>query len=81
MKTRSKRGDRGLKSVVVTDGRKTYVGFLLFKTSKFVVLLNNVLKATDVGPLRRIRKEQVEPECDIVVLPRSPDMTVEFLKG
>jgi len=79
MRTRSKGGDRGLKSVVVKDGKKAHAGFLLFETSMFIVLLNNMLTATNIGPLRVITREQFEPECDVLVLPRSPSMTVEFI--
>jgi hypothetical protein len=69
-----------LKLVVVKAGEVMHTGFLLFKTSEFIVLINNMTKGTDVGPLRPIRKEQIEPECDVFVLPRSPGMTVEFLR-
>lgn len=61
-------------------GNVRYVGCLLFQSREFIVLLNNMGKGTDVGPLRPIRDEHIEPECDVLVLPRSPGMTVERLE-
>jgi hypothetical protein len=81
MRVRIKRRDRSLKSVVVNVGEMEHIGLLLFETTEFIVLINNVVTGADVGPLRPIRTEQIEPECDVLVLPRAPGMTVKFLKS
>jgi hypothetical protein len=76
MKARTKRST----FVEVRIGSIRHLGRLLFKTAEFIVLINNWVDGTDVGPLKTIRRRHVEPECDVTVLPRSPDMTVEFLR-
>jgi hypothetical protein len=79
MRTRSNRDVRRLKSVMVKDGGTQHAGALLFETSDFIVLLNNMIDTTDVGPLRLVRSEHIEPECDVLVLPRTPSMSVKIL--
>jgi hypothetical protein len=80
MKRRSKLNVRRLRPVVVRAGAVMHMGLLLFETNKFIVLLNNMVEGADVGPLRSVRTEQFEPECDVLVLPRSAGMTMEFLR-
>ena len=71
---------RRLRPVLVRVGVTMHTGFLLFATSKFIVLLNNMVKGADVGPLKSVRMKQIEPECDVLVLPRSASVTMEFMR-
>lgn len=55
------------------------VGFLYMQTEHFVILLNNVVKGADLGSLQLLRKQQVEPEADITILPKSDIKEIELL--
>jgi hypothetical protein len=53
---------------VKTDSSKI-IGFLYFKTSTHVVLLNNLLRQVDLGPWKRIVDKHHVHEADITIIP------------
>ena len=57
-----------------------HVGFLYMKNERVVVLLNNVAQRAHLGPLQNIRRERVEPEAQILILPRRKVEKIELLE-
>ena len=62
---------------VVIDGQFKHVGFLYMKNERVIVLLNNIVEKADLGPLQSIRNVHIEPEADILILPRGQ---IEMIK-
>jgi hypothetical protein len=57
------------------------MGFLYMEDSRFVVLLNNVaVERADLGPLQSIRHEHIDPEADILILPRGQVRAIDMLQ-
>jgi hypothetical protein len=64
---------------VVRYGRSRLIGALYLENERVVVVLNTVSSAADLGELKTIREEHVEPEADIWVFPRD-QVTVQRLE-
>jgi hypothetical protein len=75
----SKKPNIGLPVCIVRAQGFMSVGALLLDTSTHVVLLNNVRKGVDLGPIKRIRKKHIEPEADIHVIPKGMVVSIERL--
>jgi hypothetical protein len=57
------------------------MGFLYMEDSRFVVLLNNLaIEKADLGPLRSIRHDHIDPEADILILPRGQVDAMEMMQ-
>jgi len=65
-----------LKSVKVRHGRSFTFGLLYFRSRTHVVLLNNLVDSADLGPLRHVRKNYIENEATIAVIPVTPDVEI-----
>jgi hypothetical protein len=57
--------------VVVKRKNSKIVGQLYFKTTTHIVLLNNVVQQAELGRLRQIRKRHIDPEANVIVIPRA----------
>ena len=69
-----------MKFVQVNRKASSIVGMLYFETDDHLVLLNNVFEGAHLGRLRNMRRKHVEPEADIVVVPRHEVVSVDLLK-
>jgi hypothetical protein len=47
-----------------------YIGIDYLDNERVLVLLNNIVDRADLGPLQTVRHNHVEPEADILVIPR-----------
>lgn len=61
-------------------GKSWWIGALFFQNQKVVVLINNVNCQADLGPLKKVRVRHVEPEADILILPRDQIYKLELLQ-
>jgi len=58
------------KVVVVRTEEAEAIGYLLFQTDTHVVLINNFSPdSIDLGPIKSIATEWIEPEVSITVIP------------
>ena len=64
---------------IVLCGKVLHSGIFYFETDKFIVLLNNASIEADLGPLKSIKEQHIEPELEILVLRKSKDYTIKFL--
>lgn len=69
-----------LRACEVLDGKSSYIGFLYMQNERVVVLLNNLVADADLGPLQSIRRKHIEPEADILILPRRQVNTIKILE-
>ena len=65
--------------VIGVDG-SSRLGFLYMQNEHFVVILNNIVDKADLGPLQFIRREHIEPEADVLILPRSNVLEIKLLE-
>jgi hypothetical protein len=56
------------------------VGYLFMETPGHVVLLNNVREGLDLGPVKPVRTEHVDPEVYVRVIPKSMVDAIDFLE-
>ena len=70
-----------LQACVVLDNKSVYYGFLYMQNERIVVLLNNLVDNAELGPLQNIRREHIEPEADILILPRRQVNTIKILEN
>ena len=64
----------------VVAGHTLYWGVLYMENERVVVLLNNLAEKADLGPLQDIRRDHIEPEADIVILPRGKVDAIEIFE-
>lgn len=69
-----------LPTVVVKTARSRTIGFLYFKTSTHVVLLNHLLQATDLGPLKGVVDGHYSHEVDITIIPATDVTAIDVFK-
>jgi hypothetical protein len=50
---------------------------LYIKTAAHVVLLNNIVKGAHLGRLRNRRRVHIDPEADLIIIPRSEVLSIE----
>jgi hypothetical protein len=55
------------------------VGLLYLENERVIVLLNNLVEKADLGPIRYIRDEHIEPEASITIIPRAQVTAIEIL--
>lgn len=72
---------QGLPPCCVAVGRHQRMGFLYMQNDRVVVLLNDLVERTDLGPLQSIRHHHIEPEADIWICPRAQVDAVDILKA
>ncbi len=53
-------------------------GFLYMKNERVVVLLNNVVSTADLGPLKSVRRNHVDPEAYIRVFPAAQVKSIQI---
>lgn len=70
-----------IRPAVVRRRHSATVGLLYFQTGTHVVLLNNVAERANLGPLRARRDTHLEPEANIIIIPKELDMTVALLEA
>lgn len=56
------------------------IGLLYLENERFVILLNNLIKNTDLGPIKSISNDYVEPEASIMIIPHDQVTTIEILQ-
>ncbi len=64
----------------VSDGQFKHIGYLYMENERVIVLLNNIVEKADLGPLQSIRNVHIEPEADILILPRGQIEMIETLE-
>ncbi len=69
MERQGKYASQLLRPCNVVVGKSEYMGFLYMRNEHVVVLLNNLVEKADLGPLRSIRHDYVEPKADILIFP------------
>ena len=69
-----------LQSSLVLAGSLTHIGFLYMQNDRVVILLNNLAEKADLGPLRRTKHNHIEPEADILILPRRQVDAIQILE-
>ena len=72
--------NKTLQPCCVVAGRTSYCGVLYMENERVVVLLNNLAEKAYLGPLQDIRRDHIEPEADIVILPRGKVDAIEILE-
>lgn len=65
---------------VRTTSGWSHIGLLFTHNERVVVLLNNIVNKAYLGPLQNIRHKHIEPEADILVLPRNQVIAVNVLE-
>jgi hypothetical protein len=55
------------------------IGLLYLENERVVVLLNHLMKKADLGPIKYVRNEHIEPEASITIIPRSQIEAIEIL--
>ena len=63
--------------MIVRREHSSTIGMLYFKTAAHVVLLNNVVKGAHLGRLRNRRRIHIDPEADVIIIPRSEILSIE----
>jgi hypothetical protein len=66
--------------VIVHTAKSTTAGMLYFRTARHVVLLNHVVSAVDLGPVRTRRNDHLSHEADITIIPASDVIEIEYLE-
>jgi len=56
------------------------IGFLYFKNDRVVILLNDLTNKANLGPIKDICNNYVEPEASIMIIPRDQVMDIEILQ-
>ena len=69
-----------LPACVVSSDKASHVGALYLATDSVLVLLNNINSQADLGPLKSVRNVHIEPEVDILILPKTGSYAVDFLE-
>ncbi len=72
--------DHPLKSCCVHHSGGLSVGLLYIENERVVVLLNNLVEKADLGSIRFIRDEHIEPEASIIIIPRSQITDLQVLQ-
>ena len=72
--------NKTLRPCCVFAGRTRHIGFLYMKNERVVVLLNNLAEKADLGPFQSIRRDHIEPEADILILPCREVNAIEILE-
>ncbi len=65
---------------IVRTRRGWVAGMLYFQTRRHVILVNHISDRTDLGPLRRLRREHLEPEATVHVIPREDVQAIDILR-
>jgi len=68
-----------LPTVVVKTARSETIGFLYFKTSTHVVLLNSLLQGADLGPLKGVVDRHYSHEADITIIPAADVTAIDVI--
>ena len=55
------------------------VGLLYLENERVVILLNNLIENADLGPIKSIRIEHIEPEASITIIPRDQVTAIEIM--
>lgn len=45
------------------------LGCMFAETKEHLIVLNNVVEGSDLGRLKKLRKQQLNPEADIYIFP------------
>jgi len=69
-----------LPSCIVRTRQGFISGMLFLQTKNHIVVVNNVSEKTNLGPLQRLRREHLDPEATVVVIPRRTVEGIELLK-
>ncbi len=69
-----------LRSCVVRLKRGWIIGLLFMENERVVVILNDIRSAADLGPLKPIRREHIDPEANVWVLPRDQVEEIQILE-
>jgi hypothetical protein len=56
------------------------IGYLYFENERVVILLNNLIEKADLGPIKYVRNEHIEPEASIMIIPRNQVTAIEILQ-
>ena len=65
---------------MVRIGRGLIIGMLYFQTPQHVVLINGLNSRADLGHLRPLRREHVDSESSVTVIPQAMVDSIEYLK-
>jgi len=57
-----------------------FLGILFAKTKEHLIVLNNVVGGANLGRLKKLRKEHLNPEADIYIFPRKTIGDTRILK-
>jgi hypothetical protein len=74
-----KRSDKVFRVCEVRTKDFVSVGALFMETTTHIVLLNNVREGLDLGPVRPVRAQHMDPEADVWVIPAAIVEAVHFL--
>ena len=69
-----------LQPCVVLGNKSVYTGFLYMQNERVVILVNNLVDNAELGPLQNIRRKHIEPEADILILPRRQVNTIKIVE-
>ena len=61
------------------SGRWSSIGLLYLENKRVVILLNHLVEKADLGPIKYVRNEHVEPEASIIIIPRNQVTAIEML--
>ncbi len=64
----------------VRTSSEVIIGMIYLATPRQFVLVNHLSSGADLGPLRTIRREHIEPEAFIQVIPRVVVQHIQMLK-
>ena len=70
---------RPLQPVVVRHGNAATTGYLLLSNDRVIVLLNNLVSRSDLGPFRPVKRDFIDNEADAVIIPAKEILEIQYL--